>query len=106
MPEEAIAESANVLNTLTASAPALGAVAIIVVIFIIAFIHLQRSQNQFICKMQKRQEVREDKVIDFVANYATTMQADHDLSNDVCKAITELNRDCRDRFERMRDSGG
>ena len=99
MPDEAITEGANVLNTLTVSAPALGAVAIIVVIFVVAFILMQRSQSQFISRMQKQQEEQLDKTIDFVSNYAAMMQGDRDTTQALSKVVSELNRDCRLRFK-------
>ena len=118
--DEAIAEGANAINTLTVSAPALGALAIVIIIFGAILILMQRAQNQmqrtqneFIGKMQKQQEEQLDKTIDFVSNYAAMEQSDRDTIShntktlmDMNRTLMELNRDCRLRFGKDGDDIG
>ncbi len=106
MPEEVITEGANTINTLTAAAPALGALAIVIIIFGAILIIMQRAQNQYIGKMQRQQEEQLDKVIDFVSNYAAMMQSDRDTTQELSKVVSELNRDCRLRFDKDGDGIG
>lgn len=106
MPKEAITEGANAINNLTAAAPALGALAIVIIIFGAILFLMQRSQNHFICKMQKQQEEQLDKTIEFVGNYAAMMQSDRDTTQELSRVISELNRDCRSRFNKDGDDGG
>jgi len=104
MSNEAITEGANAINNLTAAAPILGALAIVVVILGVVIFMMQRSQNQFISKMQKQQEEQLDKTIEFVSNYAAMMQSDRDTTQELSKVVSELNRDCRLRFDKDGDA--
>ena len=104
--DEAIAEGANAINNLTAAAPALGALAIVIIIFGVILFVMQRAQNQFIVNMQKQQEEQLDKTIDFVSNYAATAQSDRDTTQRITEVVSKLNHDCRLRFDRERDTSG
>lgn len=105
MPDEAITESANVLNNLIAATPAWGAVAVVLIIMGMILFLMQRSHNQFIFKMAEQREEQLDKTIDFVSNYAAMMQSDRDTTQALSKVVSELNRDCRLRFDKDGDSG-
>jgi len=113
MSEEAITEGANAINNLTAAAPALGALAIVIVIFGVILFSMQRSQHQFISKMQKQQEEQLDKTIEFVGNFAAMMQSDRDTTQlisdsqkELSRVVSELNKDCRLRFDKDGDVSG
>ena len=103
MSDEVITEGANAINTLTAAAPVLGALAIVVVILGVIIFMMQRSHNQFVFKVLKQQEEQLDKVIEFVSNYAAMMQSDRDTTQALSKVVSDLNRDCRLRFDKDGD---
>ena len=106
MPDDVITEGANAINTLTISAPVLGALAIVVVILGVVILMMQRSHNLFVFKVLKQQEEQLDKVIEFVSNFAAMMQSDRDTTQALTKVVSELNRDCRLRFDKDCDDSG
>ena len=99
MPDKVITEGADAINNLTAAAPVLGALAIVVVILGVVIFLMQRSNSQFVFKVLKQQEEQLDKTIEFVSNFAAMMQSDRDTTQALSKVVSELNRDCRLRFK-------